>query len=266
VGSVFSPYYAWSGRTHPENHCALNVALYGERGARWAMTERSAARVIREKETFCLNTSTIAWKNDTLAIDIDEIAAPLPRRLRGQVRVTPHALSRTAFALADAHMWQPIAPRAHVEVALTDPDLAWTGDGYLDSNWGGVPLESSFQSWTWSRAHMNDGAAVLYDCGHRDGTKTEMALRFDANAAPEETEPPPKTKLPATLWRITRETRGPAAVRNTLEDGPFYARTLLDADLFGERTIAFHESLDLDRFANPVVKAMLPFRMPRVFW
>ena len=33
IGSVFSPYYAWSGRRDPLNHCAVNVALYGERGA-----------------------------------------------------------------------------------------------------------------------------------------------------------------------------------------------------------------------------------------
>ena len=30
LGSVFSPYYAWSGRRDPLNHCAVNVALYGE--------------------------------------------------------------------------------------------------------------------------------------------------------------------------------------------------------------------------------------------
>ena len=29
VGSVFSPYYHWSGRAEPENHVAINVALYG---------------------------------------------------------------------------------------------------------------------------------------------------------------------------------------------------------------------------------------------
>ena len=32
IGSVFSPYYAWSrarGHGDPYNHCALNVSLYG---------------------------------------------------------------------------------------------------------------------------------------------------------------------------------------------------------------------------------------------
>ena len=31
VGSVFSPYYAWArgrGRANPDDHCALNVAIY----------------------------------------------------------------------------------------------------------------------------------------------------------------------------------------------------------------------------------------------
>ena len=44
VGSVFSPYYKWArGRRQPPDpahHCALNVALYGRGGKRWAMTWR----------------------------------------------------------------------------------------------------------------------------------------------------------------------------------------------------------------------------------
>ena len=41
IGSVFSPYYAWSGRTDPYNHCAINLALYGPRSSRWAMVSSS---------------------------------------------------------------------------------------------------------------------------------------------------------------------------------------------------------------------------------
>jgi carotenoid 1,2-hydratase len=52
-------------------------------------------------------------------------------------------------------------------------------------------------------------------------------------------------------------------VISTLEDAPFYARSLIGHRVDGEDAISMHESLDLDRFANPVVKAMLPFRMPR---
>ena len=54
-----------------------------------------------------------------------------------------------------------------------------------------------------------------------------------------------------------------AAIVDTLEDTPFYARSTLAATLCGERTLGVHESLDLDRFNHPVVQWMLPFRMPR---
>jgi carotenoid 1,2-hydratase len=49
----------------------------------------------------------------------------------------------------------------------------------------------------------------------------------------------------------------------TLEDGPFYTRSIMATRLLGEDIELMHESLSGDRFASPVVKAMLPFRMPR---
>ena len=39
IGSVFSPWYYWSGRKNPSNHVCINVAMYGK-GWRWTMTER----------------------------------------------------------------------------------------------------------------------------------------------------------------------------------------------------------------------------------
>jgi carotenoid 1,2-hydratase len=53
-------------------------------------------------------------------------------------------------------------------------------------------------------------------------------------------------------------------VRTTLEDTPFYARSVLETEVFGKRATAMHESLSLTRFSKPWVQAMLPFRMPRV--
>ena len=49
----------------------------------------------------------------------------------------------------------------------------------------------------------------------------------------------------------------------TYEDTPFYARSLLASTLGGEPVRAMHESLSLDRFRNPMVRLMLPFRIPR---
>ncbi|MGR3490862.1 MAG: carotenoid 1,2-hydratase, partial [Shimia sp.] len=39
IGSVFSPWYAWSGRRDPQNNVCLNVATYGPKG-RFTMTDR----------------------------------------------------------------------------------------------------------------------------------------------------------------------------------------------------------------------------------
>ena len=93
-----------------------------------------------------------------------------------------------------------------------------------------------------------------------------LALRFDRSGNYERLEPPPIARLPMTGWRLARQTRsddGEAAVSRSFEDTPFYARSRISTKLFGENVTAVHESLSLDRFANPMVRLMLPFRMPR---
>ncbi|MBS0278784.1 MAG: hypothetical protein JSR81_14275 [Proteobacteria bacterium] len=271
VGSVFSPYYAWSGRGDPLNHCAVNIALYGAPGARWAMTERSRRAVARSERRLQIGPSSLQWQGGTLKIDIDEIGAPIPRRIRGTIRVTPAAFPERSFILdaAGNHIWQPIAPMARIDVALECPDLSWNGSAYLDSNFGAEPLEAGFESWTWSRAHLAKDAVVLYDATRRDGTQASLALRFAPDGTITPKEPPPLAELPMTGWRIRRQTRADdgSSVRidKTLEDTPFYARSLLQTRLYGEQTQAFHESLSLQRVASPLVRAMLPFRMPRRF-
>jgi carotenoid 1,2-hydratase len=53
-------------------------------------------------------------------------------------------------------------------------------------------------------------------------------------------------------------------VVQTLEDAPFYARSVVASQLQGESVNAVHESLSLDRFRSGWVQVLLPFRMPRV--
>ena len=171
VGSVFSPYYKLSGRGDPDNHCAINVALTGPRAGAWAMTERPRARVTRDADSFAVGPSSVRWDGDTLVIDIAEISAPLPYKVRGTVRVSPEMMGTTAFLLdpAGRHRWHPVAPRARVEVAMTHPGVRWSGDGYVDSNFGDEPLEAGFDDWHWSRAHMKNDVAVLYEGRRRGG-------------------------------------------------------------------------------------------------
>ncbi|MEL6316422.1 MAG: carotenoid 1,2-hydratase, partial [Pseudomonadota bacterium] len=272
VGSVFSPYYAWAGRRDPLDHCALNVCLYGPGWSRWAMTERGRGEVARAEHGIQIGASRIAWERDRLIVDIEERATPHLGRISGRVAVRPRALSETAFAL-DAegrHLWRPIAPTAAVDVAMSRPDFAWSGAGYLDMNWGAEPLEEGFALWDWARAPLADGsAAILYDALPRRGPPLRMALRARTDGSLERAEPPPPRPLSRTLWRIARRmgadagAPAPREIRR-LEDAPFYARDEAAARLFGEETRAMRETFDGDRFRQAWVKALLPVRMPRL--
>ena len=231
------------------------------------MTERPRAQLCRSGDTLQVGPSMMRWEGDALVIDIAEVAAPIPRKVRGTVRLYPDRVNDVAFVLSDGgrHLWHPVAPRARVEVAMASPDLHWTGSGYFDSNFGNEPLEAGFRDWQWSRAHLKEDVAVIYEGVRRDGSDFAMALRYDRAGAWHDAPLPPSSSLPRTGFGMARKTRGhdPRLVR-TWENAPFYARSALTTELWGERAHAVHESLSLDRFVSPVVQFMLPFRMPRV--
>lgn len=270
MGSVFSPYYARARRRglgEPENFCALNVALYGAGGHRWAMTERGRRWIARDATQFTIGPSAMRWDNGTLVIDIDEVTVPIPSRLRGQVRLTPSAICSHEVTLdrQGLHAWRPVAPFSRIEADFEKPALKWSGIGYHDSNWGAVPLEDSFESWVWSRAAMKDGAAIVYDTVLRDGSTSAFALHIGADGGVAEMPVPKRREMTTTFWRMARHMRADRAFETVslFEDSPFYARTLLKVETDEGRADAFHESLSLSRFRNPVVQMMLPFRMPR---
>ena len=269
---MFSPFYAWSrrhGAGEPQHHCALNVALYGGRGKRWAMTERGRGALDAGARRLGIGPSAMTWDGNALAIEIDEMAVPLPARIRGTVRVHPAALPGRGFALDEAgrHRWSPIAPVSRVEVSLSRPSLSWSGPGYLDTNGGDAALEDDFSHWDWCRAPRAAGATCLYNASRRVGGEQALALRVARDGRLERMEPPPPAPLPRTLWRMEQGTRADAghvpSLQRRLEDTPFYARSVIGTQLYGERVTAVHESLSLGRFRAPWVQAMLPFRIPR---
>jgi carotenoid 1,2-hydratase len=249
IGSVFSPYYAWArkkgnGLADPLNHCALNVALYARPGSTaptgWTMTERGRYSVRRSTSALSIGPSALTWQGDVLHVAINERTVPWAKAVRGEVRLYPSSQRLSTSHALDAaglHQWCPIAPCARVEVDLDQPRLSWAGRGYLDSNWGARPLADDLIRWDWSRAALKGRTAVLYDATRRDGSALSLAMEFDDH--------------------------GQAKKFSPLEDSPFYARSLLRTHLLGEEVVAMHESLSLQRWAQPVVQIMLPFRMPR---
>ena len=274
VGSVFSPYYAAArrrGPADPNDHCAINVGLYGATANRWAMTERPREQVARSARRLEIGPSAMDFDGRSLLISIDEWTAPFPGRIRGTIHLRPSALVSHTVPLdaAGRHVWTPYAPCARVEVELEQPRLRWSGNGYFDGNAGAEPIEAAFARWTWSRADLGDGAAVLYDAARRDQSRLTFGLRFAPDGAISRFDPPPVESLPRSGWRIGRATPTDpgtqAGVVRTLIDAPFYARSLIRSSVLGREATSVHESLCLDRFSSRIVQAMLPFRMPRAW-
>lgn len=279
IGSVFSPYYARARRRHggamtaATEHCAMNVAIYAAQGSGaprgWTMTERGAGALAQSAQRLRIGPSALHWDGQALTLELRELTVPWPSPVRGQVRLVPQRLFDRAHALdaAGRHHWTPLAPSARIEVSLTQPELHWTGNGYLDHNQGTRPLEQDFVRWDWSRANLSQGrSAVLYDVQRSDGSALALGLVHGPEGV-QRFKAPGRTALPRTGWRLPRETRADTGatprVLQTLEDGPFYARSLLQTQLLGESATAMHESLSLQRWASPAVQWMLPFRMPR---
>ena len=271
IGSVFSPYYArarGSGAADPLEHCSLNCALYGRPGG-WAMTERRSGSVERAAERLRIGPSSLQWTGSTLDIHVHERMMPLPRAMHGRVRVRPRVRTRRRFELdaAGRHQWWPVAPVADVEVTFTAPRLTWRGSGYFDFNRGSEPLAAACRSWHWSRLHAGSEAGIVYEASRCDGSEHCLALSIDAAGRVSEREPPPpRVTLPLTRWRVPRETRAEdarARLHRTLEDTPFYSRSLIHGRHGGRDLVGVHESLSMDRFTAPWVQLLLPFRMPR---
>jgi carotenoid 1,2-hydratase len=272
IGSVFSPYYALKrrqGRAAPENHCAMNVALYGTK-RRWAMTERASHALTRDANLLQIGPSNMRWDGTAFRISLDEVTAPLPSRIRGTITLTPevHNLQRFALSEDDDHFWWPLLPRARIQVDLPLPGLAWSGGAYLDCNWGATPLESRFRHWSWSRTQCADGSSVIfYDVVARNRRDVNLALRVTTDGVLEDITAPATLHLQKTAWRLARpyrcDDKDSICSSTSLEDGPFYSRTLIETSARGQTAKTVHESLCLERFSSPWVQAMLPFRMPR---
>ncbi|GFE49456.1 acyclic carotenoid 1,2-hydratase [Roseobacter cerasinus] len=269
IGSVFSPWYRWSGRRNPQNHVCINVATYGP-GGRFTMTDRGASALRQTASRFEVGPSMMRWDRDQLVIDINEISSPpLINRIRGQIRVIPSALTQVELPLTEdsAHIWRPFAPRARIEVDIDRPGWQWQGEGYFDANFGTRALEEDFSYWTWGRFPTGSGATCFYDATRRDGSELATAVRFGATGEAQATALPPKARLGRSLWAVKRETRADAGFkpRQTLAmlDAPFYTRAAVETQLDGAKVTGVHEALDLRRFRSPFLKPMLAVRVPR---
>ena len=235
------------------------------------MTERSSDSVDRTYDSFTIGNSCIKTLDSNIEIGIDEVSCPIPRRVQGTVKIKSdkYLLYRTWLDDSQKHRWGPIAPSASIEVDIPSHKISWKGHGYVDSNEGDEPLETPFNEWDWARTTLEDGSSlVFYDIKQKVGRQRVLPLKFSQDGKVERIPPPPRQDLPNSKWMISRVMRAeparPAHILKTLEDTPFYSRTLLSAGLLGDRRLVVHETLNLKRFSSNLTKLMLPWRMPRM--
>lgn len=245
------------------------MATYGP-GGRFTMTDRGQSALRQSEHAFVVGPSAMRWDGDRLVIDVNEVSSPpLINRIRGQITVTPSALTSVELPLTPdgAHVWRPFAPRARIEVAIDRPGWHWSGEGYFDANFGTRALEEDFSYWTWGRFPTRNGATCFYDATRLDGSELAAAFRFDATGNSETIPLPPKAPMRRSLWAVRRETRGDPGTKarqvQAMLDAPFYTRAAVETTLDGETVTGVHEALDLRRFRSPLLKPMLAVRVPR---
>lgn len=245
------------------------MATYGP-GGRFTMTDRGESALRQSEDRFTVGPSSMHWQGGKLVIDINEISAPpIISRVRGRITVTPSALTTIDAALTPdgSHIWRPFAPTCDISVDLEAPGWQWDGHGYFDANFGTRALEQDFTYWTWGRFPVEGGSACFYDATLRNGKTLSLGAHFDREGHATEVTPPPKARLPRSLWAVARETRAdagthPAQVQNML-DAPFYSRSIVETRIDGQDSVGVHEALDLRRFRSPLLKPMLACRVPR---
>lgn len=268
VGSVFSPWYRWSGRKDPENHVCLNVATYGP-GGRFTMTDRGRPALRRTADRLQIGPSAMHWNGRELAVEVNEISAlPMVSRVQGMITLTPEALTRVEARLTPdgSHTWRPFAPIARIKVDLSQGQK-WEGHGYWDANFGTAALEADFKFWTWGRFPLADRTVCFYDATRRDGSTLALGVEVRRDGTVEEIAPPPLVPFRRSLWTVRRETRADPGFqprqRMNLLDAPFYSRSLVETRIGGEVTTGVHEALDLVRYRQPWLKPMIAVRVPR---
>jgi carotenoid 1,2-hydratase len=270
LGNPFSPAYS-RGRQRDGaralSFCSMNVAIYGRGASAWSLAEREVAEGDRAPTGVSIGASAMRWAGDRLVVEIDERTTPMGRPVRGRIVVHPETRTGLELTIDERaeHRWWPIAPLSRIEVDLPLPGVRFSGHGYHDANAGAVPLESSFESWNWSRARSEHGALLTYDVACSSGTQRSLAFEVSRSGRIEPLENLRQAPLRRTKWGLEQMVRADEGhdVRQlrSLEDGPFYTRALVETRLGGHRVVAMHEVLAAHRLRRPWVRFLTAFRM-----
>lgn len=272
LGNVFSPNYARARRTgkkiDPLDYSGMNVAVYSKRGNAWSLTERDRSQVHRTERSLYIGPNYMGWRGDSLEVVIEERCAPFGQKIRGKIVFTPSGVLRNSVILDSnaRHFWRPIAPFGKVRVEIESLGLSFEGSGYFDCNWGKEPLEEGFSHWSWSRAALSDSQTlVAYDVTEASGQTRRYSRVLSSDGTTTIAAGPIFHDGPRTIWGLPRRVRADPGAElrliRSLENGPFYARSLFKTKVLGQKALVMHESVDCRRLVRPWVRFLTPFRM-----
>lgn len=242
------------------------------------MTERGQGSLERGPQHLRIGPSRMVMQDGRLVIDFSETALPWPGqrlwpgRVSGRVELVADIASTRSVDLDEAgrHVWCPRMPRARATITCDAlPGGGWCGPAYHDMNFGDRPIEQDFIGWDWARGLGGAGrdTIILYDATLRSGATRRLALCYSGQAAPEVIGLPARQTLPRGFWGVRSgvacDEDKPPRLLTRLEDSPFYTRACIETSLQGQRLTMVHETLDCRRLSHPLVRLMLPFRMPR---
>ena len=197
---------------------------------------------------------------------------PIPSQIRGTVRLIPdgaHAAARSSWTRAAAIAGGRSPPRpGRGRAEQPGPALVRRRLSRHQCRRRSLWRTPS-RPGTGARASTRKGAAMLYDVERRSGAALALALR---STAPARSSSSNRRRSPlcrtTRWWRVARRTRAdashPATVRETLEDAPFYARSVLPPTSAGRASHGRAREPVARPLPHSWVQALLPFRMPRV--
>jgi carotenoid 1,2-hydratase len=277
LGNPFSPFYArkrqHAAQVDPFEFNAMNVVLYRRGRKRWCFTEYGAEQLDRSDVQLQLGPNDWQWDGERLKIVVDERSPILRAKIKGHVELSAAPRFDSVIELDNGgrHHWWPIAPHSRIRVELTNPRLRFEGKAYHDSNWGSESLVDGFVGWNWSRSELDGGTAIIYDTVPAVGDERRFARFLGSDGQTHDLELNQAVQLGRSRWGIRRQTRfqsgkQPRLLRS-LENSPFYTRSLLRWFYASRSAEGVHESMDLDRFRRPWVKFLFYLRMRKaVSW
>ena len=105
--------------------------------------------------------------------------------------------------------------------------------------------------------------AITYDVDLRGAGRRSHGMRVRKEGATPFVAPVERA-LGRTRFALPRRLKseaGDGSLVRTLEDSPFYARSVVETTLGGRRAHGVHETVCLERFSSRWVQFLLPFRM-----